>query len=174
MKNTATATAASAATATSAPATAANSPAAEAPSSVVTMVTQIMADTYNLVVKTHAAHWNVRGLGFFELHAAFEAQYQELLVAADELAERVRALGHDVPSSMAQLVALSHIGEVSQTDSTALVRALRDDHRYISKRCREAIPVADDADDEATTDLLIKRAQQHDKTAWMLSATLGT
>jgi starvation-inducible DNA-binding protein len=133
-----------------------------------------MADTYVLVVKTHGAHWNVRGSGFFELHAAFEAQYQALLVAADDLAERVRALGQDVPATMSQLAALSNIGETSQTDGTSLVRALRDDHRAIAKRCRDAIAPAQEAKDEPTADLLIKRAQQHDKTAWMLSATLGS
>jgi starvation-inducible DNA-binding protein len=165
---------ASLAPATAASAVAVTSSPAGAPLSVVTMVTQIMADTYVLVVKTHGAHWNVRGSGFFELHAAFEAQYQALLLAADDLAERVRALGHDVPASMAQLTALSGIGEVSQTDSSSLVRALRDDHRFIAKRCRAAIQTAQQAEDAATADLLIKRAQQHDKTAWMLSATLGS
>jgi starvation-inducible DNA-binding protein len=159
---------------TAAPTTAVPTPPAGAPTSVVKMVTHIMADTYVLVVKTHGAHWNVRGSGFFELHAAFEAQYQALLLATDELAERVRALGHDVPSSMAQLTAMSSIGEVSQTDGSSLVRALRDDHRFIAKRCRDAIPGAIAANDESTADLLIKRAQQHDKTAWMLSATLGS
>jgi starvation-inducible DNA-binding protein len=147
---------------------------AGAPIPVVRTITQIMADTYTLVVKTHGAHWNVRGSGFFELHAAFEAQYQELLVAADELAERVRALGQDVPGSMAQITALSSIGEVSQTDGSSLVRALRDDHRFISKRCRDTIPAAEASGDTATADLLIRRVQSHDKTAWMLSATLGS
>src|SRR5271154_3200759 len=139
--------------AAAAPAAAVPSPPAGAPTSVVKMVTQIMADTYVLVVKTHGAHWNVRGSGFFELHAAFEAQYQALLLAADELAERVRALGHDVPASMAQLMALSSIGEVSQTDGSSLVRALRDDHRFIAKRCRDAIPGAIAADDQPSADL---------------------
>jgi starvation-inducible DNA-binding protein len=167
-------TTAAPASAKSDPLVAADSPAAGAPTSVVKAVTAIMADTYLLVVKTHGAHWNVRGSGFFELHAAFEAQYRDLFVAADDLAERVRALGQDVPASMTQMIALSKIGEVEQTDGISLVRALRDDHRYISKRCSEAIPLAEAARDTATADLLIKRAQQHDKTAWMLSATLGS
>jgi starvation-inducible DNA-binding protein len=152
----------------------ASAPAAGAPTSVVKQITHIMADTYVLVVKTHGAHWNVRGSGFFELHAAFEVQYQALLVAADDLAERVRALGQDVPSSMSKLSALSKIEETEQTDGTSLVRALRDDHRAIAKRCRDAITAAQEAHDEPTADLLIKRAQEHDKTAWMLSATLGS
>ena len=157
-----------------APLAAADAPPAGTPTTVVRMVTEIMADTYVLVVKTHGAHWNVRGAGFFELHAAFETQYRDLFQAADDLAERVRALGQDVPASMSRMTALSKIGDVEQTDGMSLVRALRDDHRYISKRCREALAAAEASQDAATADLLIKRAQQHDKTAWMLSATLGS
>jgi len=148
-------------------------PAASAPVPVVKQLTKIMADTYVLVVKTHGAHWNVRGSNFFGLHAAFEAQYQSLFVAVDELAERIRALGESVPGSMAKLSAISSIGDVDKVDDHALVLALRDDHRAVAKQCREAIKAADEANDQVTSDMLIKREQEHDKTAWMLSAQLG-
>jgi starvation-inducible DNA-binding protein len=140
---------------------------------VVDSLTRVLADTYTLGVKTHGAHWNVRGPGFFRLHEAFEQQYKELLLAADDLAERIRALGRDAPASMRQLCDLSSITDTTATDDDGLVRALRDDHRRISKRCHDAIGDAQEAEDEATADLLIKRAQEHDKTAWMLSATLA-
>lgn len=147
--------------------------AASSPSGVVKDLTQVLADTYGLAVKTHGAHWNVRGAGFFRLHAAFEEQYTALFLAADELAERIRALGVDAPSSLRELSELSSIGETPKGDDDTLVRALRDDHRRIAERARKAIAGAQDGDDEATADLLIGRAQAHDKTAWMLSATLG-
>lgn len=148
-------------------------PAATAPSAVVKVLTQVLADTYALAVKSHGAHWNVRGPGFFRLHAAFEEHYQELLLAADDLAERIRALGEDAPTSLQQLSKLTSIGETARCDDDSLVRALREDHRRIAERCRAAITVAQDAGDEATTDMLITREKSHDKTAWMLSATLG-
>lgn len=151
-----------------APATAVGSP-----SAVVKELTQVLADTYALAVKTHGAHWNVRGAGFFRLHAAFEEQYTELFLAADEVAERVRALGVDAPSSIRQLAELSSIPDAAKGDDDALVRALRDDHRRISERARKAVAAAQEGDDEGTADLLIGRAKAHDKTAWMLSATLG-
>ncbi len=160
--------------ATPKPAAAASHSSSGAPASVVKMLTLIVADTYSLMIKTHGAHWNARGSGFFEIHAAFEAQYQALLLAADELAERVRALGQDAPASITQLAVLSSIAEVGQSDCHSLVRALRDDHRFIARRCHDAISAAQAAGDEATADLLIRRVEEHDKTAWMLSATLGT
>jgi len=143
------------------------------PSAVVKELTQVLADTYALAVKTHGAHWNVRGAGFFRLHSAFEEQYTELFLAADEVAERIRALGVDAPSSIRQLTELSSIPDTTKGDDDDLVRALRDDHRRISERARKAVAAAQEGHDEGTADLLIGRAKAHDKTAWMLSATLG-
>jgi len=140
---------------------------------VVKHLTKVVADTYVLGVKTHGAHWNVKGSGFFRLHTAFEQQYQGLLAAADVIAERIRALGSDAPGSMKQLLALSTVGEPSATADDGLVRGLRDDHRSLTATCRQALAKAQDAKDDATADLLISRIEDHDKTAWMLSATLG-
>ena len=53
---------------------------------------QVLADSYALLSLTHLAHWNVEGPGFFALHTAFQTQYEELFIAIDEIAERIRAL----------------------------------------------------------------------------------
>ena len=140
---------------------------------VVKQLTIVLANTYNLAVKTHGAHWNVRGSGFYRLHQAFDEQYQALLAAADLLAERIRALGSMAPGSMDQLLALSSIGEPPAAEDTLLVEALRDDHRMLSQRCRVALEEAKEANDDVTADMLITRIEAHDKTAWMLTATLG-
>src|SRR5687768_18501136 len=52
----------------------------------------VLADSYALMALTHLAHWNVEGPDFFELHKAFQHQYEDLFEAVDEIAERVRAL----------------------------------------------------------------------------------
>ena len=140
---------------------------------VVQHLIKVLADTYVLGVKTHGAHWNVKGPGFFRLHVAFDEQYHALLLAADDIAERIRALGSAAPASMRQLIEHTAIGEPPAANDMQLVRALRDDHRQVAKLCRDATTVAEDADDKATADLLIGRSTAHDKTAWMLTATLG-
>src|SRR5260221_81439 len=94
---------------------------------IVKHLTKVLADTYVLGVKTHGAHWNVKGSGFFRLHTAFEEQYQGLFSAADVLAERIRALSSDAPGSMKQMLAISTVGEPPETQDESLVRALRDD-----------------------------------------------
>lgn len=140
---------------------------------VIQDLTKVLANTYVLGVKTHGAHWNVKGPGFFRLHAAFDEQYHELLLAADDIAERIRALGSAAPASMRQLLEQSSISEPPAADDVQLVRALRDDHRQLAKECRDATTEAEDADDKATADMLTGRSTAHDKTAWMLTATLG-
>jgi len=142
--------------------------------SVVDHLKQILADTYVLMVKTHGAHCNVRGPDFFGMHAAFEAQFQALFLATDELAERIRALDEDMPASMARMSAMSAIGDTDHVSADALAGTLRDDHRAISRYCQLAIAVALDAHDEPTADLLIKRILAHDQSAWMLGAVAGS
>ena len=60
-------------------------------------LSQVLADTYVLYLKSHAYHWNVTGPLFASLHLLFETQYNELHAAADVIAERIRALGRHAP-----------------------------------------------------------------------------
>ncbi|MEK9662650.1 MAG: ferritin-like domain-containing protein, partial [Alphaproteobacteria bacterium] len=60
---------------------------------------RLLADTYTLYLKTHYYHWNVTGPMFNTLHLMFEQQYNELALAVDEIAERIRALGVFAPGS---------------------------------------------------------------------------
>jgi starvation-inducible DNA-binding protein len=144
-----------------------------APGHVVQQLVKVLSNSYTLAVKTHGAHWNVTGAGFYHLHAAFEAQYQELLQAADGIAERVRALQARPPGSMQEMLDHSVISEFSSDHAIDVVRSLRDDHRLVAIMCREAILVAVEGGDDVTADILIARSRIHDQTAWMLTATSG-
>ena len=134
---------------------------------------QILADTYALAVKTHAAHWNVTGAQFFTLHDVFGTQYEALLAAADELAERLRALGAKALSGIQTLAKATSITDITSTDGLALAKALYADHIALSKLLAKAVVDAQSEHDEATADLLIGRIAEHDKTAWMLKATIS-
>ena len=56
-------------------------------------VSACLADSYILMVKTQAYHWNAVGPLFHSVHELTEKQYENLFSAIDVLAERVRALG---------------------------------------------------------------------------------
>ena len=135
---------------------------------------RLLADTYTLYLKTHNFHWNVTGPLFNTLHLMFETQYNELALAVDEIAERIRALGHPAPGSYAAYAKLSSIPEEEGVPSaTEMIRQLVAGQEAVVRTAREVFPTAEQAGDEPTADLLTQRMQVHEKTAWMLRSLLG-
>src|SRR5690606_9872831 len=74
-------------------------------------LSRLLADTYTLYLQTHNFHWNVTGPMFQTLHLMFETQYNELALAVDQIAERIRALGHPAPGTYSAFAKLSSIKE---------------------------------------------------------------
>ncbi len=137
-------------------------------------LSHVLANTYTLYLKTHNFHWNVTGPLFNTLHLMFEAQYTELAQAADTLAERIRALGFFAPGSYTAFSKLSSIPEATSVpDAQDMIRQLIEGHEAVARAARNAFSIADDAQDESTADLLTQRLQVHEKTAWMLRASLN-
>jgi starvation-inducible DNA-binding protein len=131
------------------------------------------ADTYMLLAKTQAAHWNMTGANFIGLHKLTEEQYRELFEAADELAERVRALGQQAPLSVAEMMSLTRVEELTEApDTVEAVEILAADNAMMSRRARELAEEAEENDDPATHDMLAARVEAHDKNAWLLRANL--
>src|ERR1700709_260357 len=76
-------------------------------------LSKCLADTYSLYLKTHNFHWNVTGPMFQTLHLMFETQYNELALAVDLVAERIRSLGFPAPGTYSEYAKLSSIKETS-------------------------------------------------------------
>jgi starvation-inducible DNA-binding protein len=142
--------------------------------SVADGLSRLLADTYTLYLKTHNFHWNVEGPMFNTLHLMFETQYNELALAVDAIAERIRALGHPAPGSYAAYSKLSSIKEETGTPKAEeMIRQLVDGQEAVARTARAVFPSAEKAGDEPTADLLTQRLQIHEKTAWMLRALLS-
>lgn len=134
----------------------------------------LLADTYTLYLKTHNYHWNVTGPMFNTLHLMFEAQYNELALAVDLIAERIRALGYPAPGSYREFLKLSTIPEATgHATAEEMIRQLVQGQESIVRTSRAIFPIVDDAHDEPTADLLTQRMQVHEKTAWMLRSLLA-
>lgn len=134
---------------------------------------RVMADTYSLYLKTHNYHWNVTGPMFQTLHLMFEQQYNELWTAVDLIAERIRALGHFAPGTYKSLSALSSIPEDEAIPAAQLmIRNLVKGHEQAATTARELFPIAAQANDQPTADLVTQRLEIHEKTAWMLRSLL--
>ena len=133
----------------------------------------LLADTYTLYLKTHNFHWNVTGPMFQTLHLMFEQQYNELALAVDLIAERIRALGFPAPATYADFLKLSTIKENRGVPSAKeMIELLVEGQESVVRTARSLFPVVDKAHDEPTADLLTQRMQIHEKTAWMLISLL--
>ena len=137
-------------------------------------LSRLLADTYTLYLKTHNFHWNVTGPMFNTLHLMFEGQYAELALAVDQIAERIRALGHPAPGSYKAYAALSSIPEAEgDLSAEEMIRQLTEGQEAVARTARQVFPAAEAASDEPTADLLTQRMQVHEKNAWMLRSLLG-
>jgi len=143
---------------------------------VATLLNTLLADEYVLYTKTRSAHWNVQGIGFMELHAFFQTQYEALDIIVDDVAERVRSLGHFALGSLKDFLSVTHMLE-NESDfgsQKQIIQALINDHETIIRMIRnELTAVSDNCKDLGTTDFLTGLMKQHEKMTWMLRAYLG-
>jgi starvation-inducible DNA-binding protein len=134
---------------------------------------QVLADSYALMSLTHLAHWNVEGQGFFALHTAFQTQYEELFVAIDEIAERIRALDDYAIGGLGRLAKAAQLKEfASPLSQEKYVRALIAANEKLVSDAARARDVAGESGDAESQDLMIGRITLHQKTIWMLKSFL--
>jgi len=132
-------------------------------------LSKLLADTYVLYLKTHNFHWNVKGPRFRELHLMWEEQYTAMWQDVDIIAERIRSLGEPAPGTYKQYNELATVKEVEGVpDADTMLAELVNGHETVVRTARAALPVASEAHDEVTVDLLTQRLEFHEKTAWML------
>ena len=136
-------------------------------------LSRLLADTYTLYLKTHNFHWNVKGPMFQTLHLMFETQYNELALAVDLIAERIRALGFAAPGTYSAYARLASIPETEGVpEARDMIRLLVEGQEAVVRTARKIFPLVDQANDEPSADLLTQRMQVHEKTAWMLRSLL--
>lgn len=131
----------------------------------------VLADTYRLVFKTHAYHWNVEGPLFYSVHNLTEEQYTDMFEAADVLAERMRALGRMAPHRMESIIETSVVSDCKDLPSAGEMCAdLAADHERIAHRFHTLVELSGQHSDPVTEDLATTRSAFHEQAAWMLRA----
>ncbi len=134
----------------------------------------LLADEHFLYMKTRNYHWNVEGSNFMEMHKFYEGQYEELSETIDEIAERIRAIGHYSEGRIKDFVRLTNLEEQEYTNEQKVqIKNLLDDHETIAKRLQKEI---DDFDtkynDPGSADFITGVLKMHQKMAWMLRSYL--
>ena len=136
-------------------------------------LSRMLADTYLTYLKTHNFHWNVEGPMFQTLHVMFMEQYTEAWNAIDLVAERIRALGHYAPGTYKEYLKLGSVKETEGVPKAEqMVKLLIQAQESVVRTARSVLPIAEEANDQPTLDLLTQRMQIHEKNAWMLRSLL--
>jgi len=137
---------------------------------------KILADEFVLYTKTRKAHWNIEGPNFYNKHLFFEQQYNLLEDIVDDVAERIRKLGHYAPASLKQFLELTHLSEDDRekNDSQGYIKMLLADHESIVIHLRENIDnYAGPLKDLGTSDFITGLMERHEDMAWKLRAHLS-
>lgn len=138
------------------------------------ILNQTLAATLDLKTQTKQAHWNVKGMDFYQLHEMFDEIATELEEYTDMVAERVTALG-GVAMGTARIAAEKSILPEYALDAVLgaeHVTALADRFGAYAKHLREAIAQTDELSDADTADLYTEISRTVDKRLWFLEAHL--
>ncbi|PSN17450.1 DNA starvation/stationary phase protection protein Dps [filamentous cyanobacterium CCP5] len=141
---------------------------------VAARLNQTLAATLDLKTQTKQAHWNVKGMDFYQLHELFDEMASELEEYVDMVAERVTALGGTALGTSRLAAANSILPEydLDAVDGVEHVTALAERFAAYAKHVREAIDQTDDWGDADTADLYTEISRTIDKRLWFLEAHL--
>jgi len=134
----------------------------------------ILADEFMLYSKLLKYHWNVTGMSFGPLHQLFEDEYTSVFKIIDDVAERVRAIGHWPIGTLKEYQEYTHLEEHPgrNPDAHTMISDLVKDYETIIRAMRSAEKEIDQAGDAVTANFLEDIVAQHEKAAWMLRSHL--
>ena len=138
----------------------------------VDLLNQALANLSDLHSQTLQAHWNVRGMHFYQLHKLFEFLADEIEKPLDGIAERAMALGGVALGTVRLAAAHSQLPEypLSGIADLSHVKALADRYGFCANSLRLAIDSADKAGDKDTADLFTAISRTLDQALWFLEA----
>jgi len=142
---------------------------------VADSLNKLLADENVLFIKTRNAHWNVIGADFAAQHKFFEDQYKQLDEIIDQVAERIRTIGHYTEGTMEDFLKLTQLNEKSRegNDSLSFIKDLLEDHEAIIIELRENINrFTEDWHDMGSSDFITSLMETHEKMGWMLRSHL--
>jgi len=141
---------------------------------VAMALNQLLADEHILYNKTRNYHWSIEGPSFMEFHKLYEAQYDMLAESIDEIAERIRTIGHFAEGRLKEIVKLATLDEPeAPTSQEQQIQNLEADHETMIMKLRKLIKDFDEKyKDIGSSDFVTGLLRQHEKMAWMLRSYL--
>jgi starvation-inducible DNA-binding protein len=134
----------------------------------------LLSDLQLFYINARGFHWNIRGNKFFELHIKFEELYTDALTKVDEVAERIRTLGHKPLHSFSDYLKNATIPELTDvSDGTKAVQAVVAGFKTLLGHERQLLTISAEANDEGTNALMSDYIREQEKFVWMYSAYLN-
>ena len=133
-----------------------------------------LADAIDLYAQVKQAHWNVKGMQFYQLHLLFDKVAEAVEEGVDELAERAVELGGVADGTLQSVVKRTTLApypvgiKTGRDHVDRLARALA----AYGQGIRAAIQAASDAGDADTSDLFTEISREADKQLWFVEAHL--
>ncbi|MGL4953147.1 MAG: Dps family protein, partial [Culicoidibacterales bacterium] len=142
------------------------------PTALTTEMNNFLANLNVMYVKLHNLHWNVTGMGFFEIHVKLEELYTDITLDLDEVAERILTIGHKPLASLKEYLQIATISEIASQSIKAptAVQVAIADYIILLEQAQTILALAEATNDLGTQDLMGGLISKYEKTIWMLQA----
>lgn len=138
---------------------------------VVKNLNLLLANLHVHYQKLRNYHWNVTGADFFDIHETTEAEYNEVILEIDEIAERIRVFGATPVSTLKEYLEVSEIKETgTDLESMEMVKEILRDQEVLLSFMVETIEAARAIGDISTDDLVTGFMKRREKMHWMLTS----
>ncbi|WP_249869709.1 Dps family protein [Oceanobacillus saliphilus] len=139
---------------------------------LINFLNQMLSNYFVLYVKLHRYHWFVQGRNFFILHEKFEEMYTRFAADLDQIAERILMINGKPLATMRKYLKESTLEEANADDKEMeiIAQLLQDFEQIVSEINKLGIPLADEAKDDPTADMLTNLKGSLEKDIWMLKA----
>jgi starvation-inducible DNA-binding protein len=143
---------------------------------IIGILNSRLADATDLKSQAKQAHWNVKGIHFFQLHELFDQVATAADGHMDLIAERATALGGTALGTVRVAAQNSSLSEypLEITEGRDHVDALSTALADFGKRVRQNIDETDEAGDKDTADLFTEISREIDKLLWFVEAHIQT
>jgi starvation-inducible DNA-binding protein len=133
---------------------------------------KLLSDEVILYFKTRNYHWNIEGSNFHEMHLFYENQFNQLDEIMDQVAERIRIIGHYTEARLVDYLKLTNLLESPYTNAqNDQLKNLLASHETIINNLRRLIPLfADKYKDFGSSDFVTQLIGKHENMAWMVRA----
>jgi DNA-binding ferritin-like protein len=140
----------------------------------VEQLTQVFCDNFMVYFKSHAAHINITGRNFRSDHKLLQGVYERRQAEIDTVGELLRTLGAFMPTSISDIMEVSHIDDESvDGNADELLTIVRDDLEHLKGCYEELITIASDDGYEQISNYAQDQVLDIAKSLWMLDSTLS-